>query len=356
MAGTGETCNCDDSRSFDALLRCVAACLPDDLIGVEATERLALCGSTLPVSAAQSMFGFEMRLDDTAPLCDFFLDVPRDVPVSTYLIAQGRSRQAGAVARGLSRLLQELERRDSFLSRWFERVILEYDLVDGGNRASLVPGVFLPPAEPETETLPDGVPPYQLANPGVLVAAMCATVNWPEEKEELRTVFRMVDVLPAGARVAHIGVLPVRKARAIRFLLRMPAEQVMEFLDRIEWQGPCAEVARALSLAAPGFSRLTLGLDVTGGTFSPRIGFELHFDRPWQELASEDCDDFISLCEAEGWCVAAKARRLRNWPRMQYLIHDREFVPLLSGLNHFKLVVHNREISVKAYAGAKLLL
>ena len=62
------------------------------------------------------MFGFEMRLDDPLPLCDFFLDVPPDSPVATWLIERGRSGEAGATDRSLGWLLHELQRCDSFLS------------------------------------------------------------------------------------------------------------------------------------------------------------------------------------------------------------------------------------------------
>ncbi len=344
-----------ETRSFDAALRCAASCMPDELIGSQALERLALCGATLPACAAHSMFGFEMRLDDPLPLCDFFMNVPPDSPIAAWPVKHGQSNEACATDRSLGRLLHELQRRDSFLSRWFDRVLLEWDIIDSNDSDQFLPGLFLTPAVDEREDLPDHVPPYQIANSGVIVAVACAAANWQEDKEEFRTAFRIVDELPAGARITHIGVLPARKFRAIRFLFPMPPGEVADYLGRIGWEGPCDTVTDVLLLASLGFERLTVALDVTGSSISPRIGFELHFARPWRTLVYDIEHDFIDLCVAEGWCVPSKAKGLKKMARWEYFIHEGEFVPFLSGLNHFKLVVQDQKVLVKAYTGAQFL-
>ena len=344
------------SFSFEAALRCIASCLPDELIGAEAVERLALCASALPASAGQSMFDFEMRLDDAAPLCDFFLDVPPNSPVGADLIESGRSGAARAEDRSLGRLLHELQNRDNFLSRWFDRVILEYDLIDGGEDGRLHPGLFLTPAFDEGGDMSDDAPPHQLANPGVLVAAMCAAVNWQEDREEIRTVSGIVDALPAVARITHIGALPIRTPRALRLLLLwMPPDEVAGYLDRIGWQGSRAAVAQVLALAFPGFDRLAVGLDVTGRTVSPRIGFELHLRRPWWEVEPRDYREFVDLCVTQGWCTPPKAVCLDRWMRREHLVWKHGSLRFVSGVSHFKLVIHGRKVSAKAYAGARFL-
>ena len=391
----------DASFSFEEALRCIASRLPDELIGVEAVERLALCASVLPAGAGQSMFGFEMRLDDTAPLCDFFLDVPPNSPAGADLVESGRSSAARASDRSLGRVLQELQSRDNFLSRWFRRVILEYDLIDGAEsgrssaaRASdrslgrvlqelqsrdnflsrwfrrvileydlidgaesgrLHPGLFLTPAFGDGEDVLDDDSPYQIANPGVLVAALCAAVNWQEEREEVRTVFGIVDALPAVARLTHIGALPIRTPRALRFLLRMPPDEVTGYLDRIGWQGSRAAVAQVLSLAFPGFDRLAVGLDITGRTVSPRIGVELHFHRPWWHIKPGDYREFVDRFVTQGWCTPRKAAGLERWMRREHLVWKHGHFQFVSGLSHFKLVIDGRKVSLKGYAGAKFL-
>ena len=173
MADSGESA----SFHFEAALYHIALRMPDELMDAEAAQRLAQCASTLPGSASQSMFGFEMRLGDAAALCDLFLEVLPNSPIGSDLTASGRSRTALAGERNLGRLLRELQERESFLSRWFGRVILEYDLIDGGETGRFHPGLFLTPAFPENGALPDDTPVHQTANSGVLVAAMCAATG-----------------------------------------------------------------------------------------------------------------------------------------------------------------------------------
>ncbi len=324
--------------------------MPDALIGAEAVERLVRCASTLPASAGRSIFGFEMRLEDNAPLCDFFLDVPPDSPLGADLAERGRSAHASPTDRSLGGLLWNLRRNGSSLSRWFGRVILEYDLIEGGHRGRFHPGLFLTPAcEVGDKTS------AQSAGPEALTAALCSGVGWPEDQPEIRGVTRILDAMPGDARLTYVGVLPVRTPRAIRLLLNMRPDDVADYLDRIGWSGHHGSTARALSLASPGFGGIVVAMDVTGGTVSPRIGFELHLDDPWWTVTPSDYRDFVELCVAEGWCLPSKARALEIWPRRESLFGTHGMVRFFSGMNHFKLTIDDQTVSVKAYAGARFL-
>ena len=184
---------------------------------------------------------------------------------------------------------------------------------------------------------------------------MCAAVSWREDREELRTVFDIVDALPAVARITHIGALPVRTPRALRLLIEMPPGEVAGYLDRIGWQGSRTVVAQVLSLASSGFDRLAVGLDITGRTVSPRIGFELHLRRPWWDVEPGDYREFVDRCVTQGWCTPPKAVGLGSWMRREHLVWKHGSLRFVSGLSHFKLVIDGRKVSVKAYAGAKFL-
>ena len=344
-----------EAVAFGSALRSVASSMPDALIGAEAVERLVQCASALPASAGQSMFGFEMRLDGNAPLCDFFLDVPPDSPLGADLVERGRSGRASPTDRSLGRLLQDRQQSESFLSRWFERIILEYDLIEGGHRGRFQPGLFLTPAHEDGRELPDIGAPTQLAGPEVLVAALCSAAGWPHDRRELRKVSEVLDLMPGNARLKHVGALPIRTPRAVRLLLNMQPDDVAAYLDRIGWAGHRESVVHTLSLASSGFARTVVGLDVTGGTVSSRIGFELHMDGPWWTVTPDAHRDFVELCVAEGWCLPGKAKGLGLWPRRETLVDTHRIVRFFSGLNHFKLTVDGPTVSVKAYTGATFL-
>ena len=182
-----------------------------------------------------------------------------------------------------------------------------------------------------------------------------SAISVREDREELRTMFDIVDALPAVARITHIGALPVRTPRALRLLIEMPPGEVTGYLDRIGWHGSRTVVAQVLPLASPGFDRLAVGLDITGSTVSPRIGFELHLRRPWWDVEPGDYREFVDRCVTQGWCAPPKAVGLGSWMRREHLVRKHGSLRFVSGLNHFKLGIDGRKVSVKAYAGAKFL-
>ena len=336
----------------------ISTCIPDALLDGAGAERVIRCASTLPACAADTGLGFEFRLGSPEPDGDMYIVANPHTPFGEHLVGVGEADGATPASRGLSRYLREVGRRDSFLSRWLKYAVLEYDLHGATGDTPPAPGIFLESHDREdADPLVASSPRQHLrhGNPGLLTSAICFAAGWEEDDRERGFVESLFGLLPRSARSAHVGAFPGREPRAIRLVIGMPPDEAPGYLHRAGWTGSTADLPDLMEgMKASGLRRVGLSIDVGPDGLAPRIGFELFISAGWYRLPQR-WSKLISWLADHGLCLPEKERALRHWPRRELLFLDRGTRRMLSGLNHFKLVVTGDSVQAKAYAGMELI-
>ena len=344
--------------SLDTVLETIASCMPDEILSGKGLDLLLKRAQHLPACALDEMFMFESRLEDPQPACDFFLwAIPR-TRFGQHLIERGKRESATLFDAGLSWYLSEVGRPDSFLARWLSMSILEYDLIGSSTDCPAPPGVFLEAhgRQQDAHPLVHGTRRREKqGNPGVLTAAVCAAVGRQEDIEERRTVESLFNAMPAGAGCSHVGALPSRKPRALRLVFSMSFDDCSDFLRNICWKGSIDRLLRIASEIGPMVRRVGLSCDATAAGVSPRMGFELFRDQAWAGTTAQDWYPFLDYVLCNHLAHPGKVKALMRWPKQQLIFWGNDVVHLVSGINHFKLILDEETVQVKSYVGARFM-
>ena len=338
-------------------MEAIGSCVPDGILSREGLDSLLVRTQHLPESALEAMFVLESHLGDRRTCCDLSLFVVPKERFGKHVIASGRREGATSAEAALSWYLSEVSCPESFLSRWLKMAILEYDMDDSPLCA---PGVFLEAHDRHQDAHPlvHGTRKREkLGNPGVLTAAICAAVGWEEDEAERRFVESLFEALPAGAGCSHAGAFPSRRPRGLRFVFSMSFDDCVAFLADIGWEREKSldRLQRIADEVGPMVSRVGLSCDITAGGVSRRMGFELFLDRNWGAATAQDWLPFLDYVRRNRLGIPSKVDALSRWPRRQQIVSRDEVVHLLSGINHFKLVLDSESVQVKTYLGARLV-
>ena len=337
-------------------MRAICDCLPDAILSEPGTGPLLKLSRQLPAFAVDTVFGFESRLADPAPACDFFLTAFPHARFGHHLIRLGRRAEATDFAAGLGWYLGEVQRPESFLARWLNYAILEYDLIDATGYPP--PGVFLEAheqAEQAHKLVRTSRKREKQGNPGVLTSALCGAVARTEDPNERRLVESLFNALPARAGCSHIGALPIRKPRAIRVVFSMSPGECITFMNDVNWSGRTDRLKQVEAEIGHLIRRVGVSCDITAAGLSPTLGLELFRDKSWRETPTSEWHDFLDYASSERWCTPDKAKALKTWAKMQMIFAGDDIVWLVSGINHFKLIFAGDFIQAKAYIGARLV-
>ena len=343
--------------AIDGVMRVVCECIPPEILSNDGVETLLMHMRHLPASALEDIFFFESRLDDFRACCDFSVFVYPESRFGRYLIERGNRKDATVSEEGLSIYLSEVARPKSFLSRWFEMAILEYEMT---NSAASSPGVYLegPSGKQNGHSLVGQTRGREkFKNPGVLISAICSAVGWEEDMAERAAVEALFDALPMNARCWHAGAFPTREPRSLRFIFSMPYKDCGRFLDAIRWgtDGAMRRFHRIASDVGPLMGSVSLSCDVTAEGVSTRMGFELYLNRTWGLHTAEDWMPLLDYFGRNGLGLLEKLDVLRRLPRREMIFWGDDIASLLIGINHFKLVFDLECMQLKSYVGARFV-
>lgn len=304
------------------------------------------------------MFGFESRLSDPEPACDFFLVAAPGTRFARYLVERGARDDATPTDAALGWYLTEVGRSGSFLSRWLSDVWLEYDIVEGRMDRPAPRGVFLEGHGRDAEAHPLTHATRRrekLGNPGVMTAAMTAAVGREESPAERMAVEALFAALPEGAGCSHVGAFPMRETSALRVIFSMAMRESVQFLERAGWRGDLDSVARLSDDLDPLLPRIGLACDLNASGLCPKIGFELYRGFGWAETPTASWHVLLDYLGERGLATPEKARAIRLWRKREMLLGSHAAMNLLSGINHFKLTIDGPAMQAKAYIGAVLV-
>ena len=324
--------------------------IPRALLDGPAWERVVACTRDLPAVAATDMFGFEYRLQQEAPDADLSLAVSFRSDVALHYIERGAAADADAAVSALGWFLREGRRDDSFLSRVFGSMVVEYDLSTGVQRTS-PPGFYLmpPPCPVGGTARPAHV------NPGLLTAVLAAAAGRTEDAGDRRAVENVFDALPATARVLHAGVFPGRDPWVIRLeIAGIEEAELPRMLERVDWPGSVDAAIGVLSDLPDRSPHVWIALGVTSDGIFPRLGLEFFQGPNWRSNKAGVWQRFIDRLVEKGWCLPGKAAGLRACTGAEHIFDKNRAFLARQGINHIKVSLQDSVVEAKAYVGAWL--
>lgn len=338
--------------------------IPRELVDGPGWDRLVRGVGELPGWPVLNRVFFEFGLGDPAPAADFSVRVlPGHGGLPAYFVNRGKTARQDSTAAALGRFLSEFadtqSASESASSARFNDIMLEYDIAGTGSEASWDPGLFLGlrPA-----ALPDDT---EVRSPGDVVAELTNAVGWNDEAGERKVVERVVNALPPGGRLDHVGAMPGRSFRAVRVIVNgIDLEEMPVFLARSGWAGSVRNVMDALVDWRDVLPYFRPCFDASAHGLRPRLGLEM-FPRSerkglwpvgdWLNTGARTWLPVLERLEERELCLPAKGNGLRSFPGLERLFGKDGAYILHKGLNHVKLAVGEGGVQAKAYAGLRLL-
>ena len=327
--------------------------VPRALLDGPGWDRLLACAAELPDARSGALLGCEFRLGEREPAADLFLVLRPGSPLERHFVRRGEAAPPDSAAAALARYLVRLGQPGSELRERVAGTMLEYDLAGlPAGSPPPDPGVFLKlklAADPDPHGGPRRLP----------LAALADAVGWAGGGEMRRAAERVLEALPPGARVAHVGALPGRTPRAVRLVIQdVGRGRVGGLLERLGLRGSAGPAARVLADLGDVLPRFRLDVDVTAAGLAPRVGLELHHAGSWagardgwRTTGRSDWRPAVERLALGGWCLEAKARGLLEWCALDRTYDRRGVFLVYKGLNHVKVTVTDAGSGAKAYAG-----
>ena len=341
----------DPASSFATALADLRPVLPEAVLAGDGWARLVERAGDVPASAAETVFGFELRLEDPVPQADFCVNVLPGGATAEHYLRRGEGGEgaaAGTPAAAFAACVRDLEVLPDTraLVRWDHHVgaMLEYDVVGYGAAGAPPPGVFWRLVE---RACADGA--ERLA--GFLAACAGRTVRQGESAE----LGRVLGVLGGFAGASHAGILPGRDIAAFRLLAHVPAGRLAVLLERLGWPGDIASAAIMAESLKPLAPHLAVAFDVTAAGLGERLGLELAHGRDWSGTCYADWRPLIDRLVGEGLAAPAKAAGLGRWCGFGRALHRKGVLDLYRGISHVKIVVGAGPVKAKAYLAAGLV-
>jgi hypothetical protein len=319
------------------------------LLSPETIDKICCSPAACLPAELTSRFGFECRLGDQEPACDFLVRTgahPEEWPaLATYAAVQVSSPWPEIRALLDPRIFSTLK------NLW-----LEYDFA-AANHAPL-PSMFF-----GTDTLTSGAVIEEAAQ------AIGILRGRPLPPQAKRTLQAVVAALPKNTKLFQAGVMCSRAESPLRVCILDPQFHPgfpSEFLAAIHWPADPTSATEWLQSCSSLLDHVAVDLDICDdGALVPKLGVEIYQNpakTPIHRLAA-----LINQLTSSNLCTPGKAEGLLAW---NGLIHERlhpdtwpksllaaralraggEYSTFCRWLHHIKLVYEpNQPLTAKAY-------
>lgn len=337
------------SDHFTAILPKISA----ELIAEANRDAIRYLCSEFPFDAAPD-FGFETRLGTREAYGDFFLQINKvhqgaailagKSSVATISPMLANSPQWMAIAA----LFASWHQPDTLIHQSIGVFWLEFDFQK--TSFNPVPNIFFSINGEYFAGQPDRF----MAMNRVMDEVYRLLFGMAFPGDIARTLRHCIHQLPATAGIYQIGCMLPRNTEAIRLILtKMSTEQLLNYLQSIDWQGDKKVVVELISRYASLFDYAVYNLDI-GKQVMPSLGIEMYFRNAAQPAWEPRWNQVFELLHHDGLLLAGKRKALEGFSSR---INAHHFYPVryFNGINHLKLSYKpGKPVECKAYFGTMI--
>jgi hypothetical protein len=168
----------------------------------------------------------------------------------------------------------------------------------------------------------------------------------------------VVDSLPGQAQLFQIGMMASRTLPVVRVCVnRLPARDVPDWLNELNWCGDTAALAGILDALDPLLHTMAIDLDLTAEGVAKRIGLECYMD--WSNEQSDQWLPLLDYTEHLNLCVPSKCSGILEFPGHKGSFTNQPqqcrgivYPMLIRNIHHLKFsILADRILEAKAYLG-----
>jgi hypothetical protein len=322
---------------------------PDLLAPAYLKELKELCG-LFPFDISAD-FGFESRLGDPAPFCDFFLEIREKSEGAAVLAGKSRisslspSLLEDPAWQKISALFSEWTNPGSFLEEKVFLFWLEFDFVGPGYNP--VPNLFFQIRNAKGMTGPD-----QWSSMKRVLDEMYLILFGIRFPDDLgHTMNRSILELPKEAFVFQFGLMLPRKTEAVRLIIAgLDTKHLSSYLDRLNWSGEKGVIENLIAKYQHRFDYAVVNLHL-GNEILPDLGLELYLKNLKQPNWEPRWKENFHFLESESLLLESKRIGLIGYCVKKTVAHLYK-VNYVNGINHLKLVYKKgMPLGLKGYFG-----
>ena len=327
--------------------------LQNGLLGEACADHLAELCSHFPYDIAQD-FGFESRLGNPEPVCDFCLQIRKGSPGALILAGKSNiSNMSGQLLEDpfwqrLARLFQSWTDAEHILSQFIEVIWLEFD--HHGSGYCHTPNLFFGIAESGREDR--NVQWVFVKRVLDEVYAILFDIPFPTDLADNMRV--CINALPERGGLYQVGFMIPRKTEAIRLILvRIGIDEIENYLSKIGWPGEMEIVENRISTYSSKFDYFVYNINI-GKTILPYLSIEMYFQNMYQPQFGPRWGEVMDFLESEQLLTADKRVSLIRFcgKKTSNSLYP---VRYINGINHFKMVYKkNAPVECKGYFGTMI--
>ncbi len=340
-------------QSFKNHLQSISANLPEEVLGSKGFERLTDLCEHFPFDTAMD-FGFETRLGQPEPCCDFFMQVKRGSAGHTILAGQSN---LACLSPGLMKY-PAWQRLTTFFSAWgdpcsdfagsISQIWLEFD-----NETDLfdpVPSIFIQwmPHDGDGK----GESTRSFTERLDEISMLLTGCRFPDST--LTTIGRCLLNLPPDAIIALSGFMLPRKTEAVRLIVsKIPLRQIDAYLSSIDWPGDTGYIRTLTDRYAGLIDHAAYNIHIDK-QLKPYLGIEMYLKQNTYTRYDPRWEAVFDALNEDSLVLDPKRRGLRKFPGVTSFSH---FYPVRYHylINHLKLVYKEGfPNECKGYFGIKI--
>jgi hypothetical protein len=321
--------------------------IPGELVSPEILERIKIFNNKFP-AALSTAGGFECRLGQNEPSADWQLCVT--------LADHGREVLAGKTDWGKidNQLFNATEWRHirKFASHWSDSgsplyrrtntVWLEFDLERLKEQAP-VPGLFFNMTPETGDSSKEDL--YHC-----LVDGLTYLKGNPLKKDILDNLLLCLRSLPEDARLGYAALMMSRSPEAVRLILSMDKENLVNYLARIHFPDSTQELWELLEELSQYAGSYRYNLDISHEVL-PKIGIEC-FLHSKKEATKPGWEEFLDYLVRHSLCTREKSEALLRWNGYTRTLFPSDFYRsfIVRRISHVKIVWQkDAPLEAKAY-------
>ncbi|MBN1198520.1 MAG: hypothetical protein JXA23_04140 [Bacteroidales bacterium] len=297
-----------------------------------------------------SGFGFETRLGDPAPSCDFFLKVTKDSHGVSMLA--GENTVAG-LSEGIfetpfwlniAQLFKAWGGGSDLLSKKLDLLWLEFDCTE--NDCQTIPNIFFKIAGEGDSREKQWQNMLQVLGE---IYRILFGIGFPDHLA--RSLKYCVEALPDGAGLYQTGFMVPRKTEAIRLIITGIREKdLIGYLTKIGWPGEQQVIETMIGRYAPLFDYTVLNIHI-GEVVLPFAGMEMYLRRMRQPQWEPRWKDIFNTLVSDNLALEKKCEGLIRFcgKNTKTILYPVQYI---NGINHLKFVYKpGQPTECKAYFG-----